>query len=340
MGVHLDDAGVERAIRPATLVESTVSDPLVSVIVCVYNGERFLAATIESVLAQTWSALELILVDDGSTDGSAALVQKYRDPRLRIISQRNQGTAAALAAGIRESHGEYIAFLDQDDLWREDKLAVHLRVHRERPDIDLTFSWFQVMNTAGDLVGAHSRRYRGAPGFSYLFEDFVIAGSSNVVVRRSAIERAGGVDPHIARLYDVDLFLRIALLASRNIEAVPADLMSYRRHADQITSNMDSWKQEWDMVVDKMRCLAPAEVAAAEHRAASNRNRYLARLEYEGEAYRSGLRYLRAGFGNAPGYWVKDPRNWITAGACLCGWLLPRRMHHALERLAGLTLRS
>lgn len=317
-----------------------MSDPPVSVIICVHDGEQFLAATIDSVLAQTWTSFELIIVDDGSTDGSAALVRSYRDARLRLIAQRNQGAAAALATGIRESRGDYISFLDQDDLWREDKLSAHLSRHQERPGVDLTFSWFQVINETGRRMGACSRRYRGPIDFAQLLEDFVIAGSSNVVARRAAIEKAGGVDTAIARLYDLDLFLRIALLAPRNIEAIPVDLMLYRRHAGQITRKLESLQREWEMVVEKMRDLAPAAVAVTEPSARSNNNRYWARLAYESGDYRSGLQFLRAGFANAPGYCAKDPRNWITAAACLCGLLLPRRLHYALERLAGLNLRS
>src|SRR5580658_5610625 len=167
--------------------------PLVSVVVCVHNGERFLGATIDSVLAQSWSAFELIVVDDGSADSSVGLVRAYRDPRLRLIVQTNQGAAAALATGIREARGEYIALLDQDDLWDPGKLAAHLSLHRQRPEVDLTFSWFQLIDETGRLIGAHSRRYRGSVDFGYLLEDFVIAASSNVVARRAAIEKAGGI---------------------------------------------------------------------------------------------------------------------------------------------------
>jgi hypothetical protein len=213
-------------------------------------------------------------------------------------------------------------------------------LHRQRPGIDLSFSWFQLIDETGRLLGAHSRRYRGSVDFGDLLEDFVIAASSNVMARREAIEKAGGVDPDIPRLYDLDLFLRIALLAPGNIEAIPADLMLYRRRTNQITSNPEPLRREWEMVLDKMRILAPAEVAARQQRARSNNNRYWARLAYESEAYRNGLQYLRAGFADAPAYFMKDPRNWTTAAGCLCGLVLPRRLHYALERIAGLNFRA
>jgi len=317
-----------------------VNDPLISAVLCAYNGARFLGATLDSVLAQSWSAFELIVVDDGSTDETAGVLAAYRDPRMRVIRQTNQGTAAALKAGLAEARGEYVAFLDQDDLWDKEKLAAHLSVHQNKPSLDLTFSWFQVIDEKGRRIGAQSRRFRGSIGFADLLEDFVIAGSSNVVARRSAVARAGGVDTAIARLYDVDLFLRIARLAKNNIEAVPADLMFYRRHPGQITQNLESWKQEWEVVLEKMRQLEPQEAGAREHRARSNNYRYWARLAYEAENYSKSLGFLRAGFASAPAYFLKDPRNWITAGASLCGLLLPRSLHHSLERLAGLDLRA
>ncbi len=316
-----------------------MNEPLVSVVICVYNGERFLAATVDSVLAQTWGAFELIIVDDGSADQSVALVRGINDSRVRLVTQTNQGVAAALATGIRESKGGYVAVLDQDDLWHTDYLTSHMAVQRQM-GVDLTYSWFQVINEDGDPIGLHSRRYREPVDFGYLLEDFVIGGSSNVVARRAAIEKAGGVDLEIGGLFDLDLCLRIALLRPRNIQPVTADLMFYRRHKAQMTSGIRSLQQEWDRVLDKMMLLAPEKVAPRQQRARSNVHRYWARLAYESGDFAGGLDFLRKGFTVAPSYFLTDSRNWTTLAACLCGFVLPPRAHRALERMAGLKIRD
>ena len=259
-------------------------EPLVSVIVCVYNGQEFLGAALDSVFAQTHTRFELIAVDDGSTDGSAAVLSRYADSRLRVLHQENRGAAMALDLGLEAARGEYVAFLDQDDLWEKDKLAVHV-------------DWLR---------------------------------------RRAAIERAGGIDATFPRMYDLDLFLRIALLAPRNIEAVPAVLMLYRRHGLQITYDFNALQDEWERVVGKMARLAPEVVASVEGHARSNASRFFARLAYEHGDYRQAIRYVARGFMCSPVRFLADPRNWSTGAACMAGLVLTPRLHRKLERLAGL----
>jgi glycosyltransferase involved in cell wall biosynthesis len=309
--------------------------PAISILLCLYNGERYLAATIDSALAQSYRDFELIVVDDGSTDRSGLLLESYRDPRLRVVRQENRGTAAALDTGLKIATGTYIAFLDQDDLWEKDHLAAHIELLERRPHIDLSFSWFRVIDDATRDTGVRSSRYHGTIDFRGLLTDFVIGGTSNVVVRRAAIERAGGVDAAFPRVYDLDLCLRIAQLSPHNIEAIPRDLMCYRRHPRQISRALEPLQREWQQVLEKMRHRMPREVAEVEHRARSNMSRYFARLAYEDGRYRTGLGLLWDGFRHAPAPFIADSRNWLTGAACLSGLILPERLHQGLERLAG-----
>ncbi len=312
------------------------AQPLVSVIVNVYNGAKFVGAAIESAFEQTYGRFELIVVDDGSSDESVAVVSGYHDPRLRLSRQEQRGAAMAVAVGLGAARGEYVAFLDQDDLWERDKLAVHVDWLQRRPRIDLTFSWFRVVDRAGRDIGLRSNRYCGTIDFRDLLTDFVIGGTSNVVVRRAAIDKVGGVDPAFPRMYDLDLFLRIALLTPRNIEAVPRDLMLYRRHDAQMSRDFLALEGEWERVVAKMRRLLPEEVAPVERFARSNMNRFFARLAYESYDYRRAMGYVGRGFSCAPARFLADSRNWLTGAACLSGLLLPAALHRSLERLAGL----
>jgi len=310
--------------------------PLVTVLISLYNGEKFLAQTLDSALSQTHRDFELIVVDDGSTDGSTAVLEGFADTRLRVMRQPNRGAAAALCVGLQAAKGAYIALLDQDDLWEPDKLAAHVELLESQPEIALTFSWFRLIDEAGREIGIHSSRHRGTIDFGELLTDFVIGATSNLVIRRTALDQVGGVDSSFLRLYDLDLCLRIARLAPGNIVSIPRDLMLYRRHAGQLSRNLEAMKLEWSRVLDKMRCLAPREVAQVEKRACSNMSRYFARLAYEDARYGAGMQLLSEGFRYAPAAWVSDRKNWLTSAACLSGMLAPGRLHRSLERLVGL----
>ncbi|MGN2390562.1 glycosyltransferase family 2 protein [Pelomicrobium sp. G1] len=112
--------------------------PEVSVIVPTFNSERFIAQTIGSVFAQTFRGFEILVVDDGSIDGTIAAIPK-NDPRVRIFRQENAGVAAARNTGIKNAKGRYIAFLDHDDFWHPQKLAAQLESFRRRPEIGVVY---------------------------------------------------------------------------------------------------------------------------------------------------------------------------------------------------------
>jgi glycosyltransferase involved in cell wall biosynthesis len=116
--------------------------PLISVIIPVFNRERYLAEAIDSVFAQTYAAVELIVVDDGSTDGSASIAQRY-SPQLRYHYQSNQGISAARNTGILLATGEYLAFLDSDDLWLPNKLSLQMAAFAIDSELDAVFGYVQ-----------------------------------------------------------------------------------------------------------------------------------------------------------------------------------------------------
>lgn len=115
--------------------------PLISVIIPVYNGGRYLDAALASVQAQTYQPLDVIVVNDGSTDDSASIAAAY--PGVRLAPQPNQGTASARNHGVRLAAGDYLAFLDQDDLWVRDKLERQMDVFQTRPGLDMVFGQVQ-----------------------------------------------------------------------------------------------------------------------------------------------------------------------------------------------------
>lgn len=129
--------------------------PTVSVIMPAYNAQRTVGEAIESVLRQTFGDFELIVIDDGSTDGTADVIEGYAaDPRIRFLKNpRNSGVSATRNYGIREAVGEWIAFLDSDDLWREDKLELQLGLLEKYPDAALTYTASSFISSEGEPFG-------------------------------------------------------------------------------------------------------------------------------------------------------------------------------------------
>jgi glycosyltransferase involved in cell wall biosynthesis len=184
----------------------------VSVVVPTYNMARYLDDALESVFAQTRLPQEVIVVDDGSADETPVIVQRWRD-RIRYVRQEHAGVSAARNAGIRESSGAYIAFLDADDLWAPEKLAAQLPLLEQDPAVGLVCSDFAVQSADGRIrpsyFGTSTPRWVDGDVFDRVLEGCSIPPST-AVVRRSAVEPLGGFDRALVVGEDLHLFLRIA----------------------------------------------------------------------------------------------------------------------------------
>ncbi|MCW5850181.1 MAG: glycosyltransferase family 2 protein [Anaerolineae bacterium] len=155
--------------------------PLISVIIPVYNGSRYLDAALASVQAQTHSPLDMIVVNDGSTDGSAAIAAAY--PAVRLVSQPNQGTAAARNHGVNLARGDYLAFLDQDDVWVADKLERQMAAFQARPELDMVFGQVQQFFSPDWEAAARSGLYcPPQPVTGYLPSALLVRRSSCLAV--------------------------------------------------------------------------------------------------------------------------------------------------------------
>jgi glycosyltransferase involved in cell wall biosynthesis len=191
---------------------SAVSTPRVSVILPTWNRARFLAEAIDSVLAQTFGDLELLVVDDGSTDDTARLLAAVEDPRLRVIRQEHRGGSAALNAGLREARGEFIARIDSDDSWLPDMLEAEAAVLDARPEIDVVYAQAEAMDPAGNVIPGQVRgrpeRFPGEPLRSMLYEDFTC--NIAILARRRCYARIGEYDESLSTSEDWDLWMRVA----------------------------------------------------------------------------------------------------------------------------------
>ena len=187
--------------------------PTVSVVVPAYNREGTLPRTLDSVLAQTFEDFEVLVVDDGSADGTAAVAEAYagRDDRVRLLRQpKNAGVSAARNRGLREARGEFVAFLDSDDEWLPEKLARQVERFRQVPDdVGVVYCGVETVREGG-AVWTFVPEHRGDVYGRLLVRNALHAGASCVVVRRSVVESAGFFDEGIPAIEDYEYWLRIA----------------------------------------------------------------------------------------------------------------------------------
>jgi len=157
-------------------------NPLVSVVIPVYNGEKYLRETIESVFQQDYAPLEVIVIDDGSKDKSASIARSYE--RIRYIYQKNQGNAAARNHGIKLAKGDYFALLDQDDLWVPHKLSTHIRYYKKHPEVQYTIGRFRFFLEPGIKRPAWCRP-------EILKGDHIDYSPGSLVIRRDTFNLVG-----------------------------------------------------------------------------------------------------------------------------------------------------
>jgi len=206
------------------------ASPRVSVIVPSYNAERFLRAALDSALAQEGVALEVLVADDGSTDGTAAILAGYGD-RIRVLRQDHRGPAAARNAAAREARGEYVALLDADDRFRPGKLARQAAVLDTRPDVGLVYTGWDVVDADGrPLPHQGWSREEGDVLPRLLLGN--LAHPVAVMLRRGPMLEVGGFDETLQVNEDWELFLRLALRGGR-WACVDAPLCEYRVHGGQ-----------------------------------------------------------------------------------------------------------
>jgi glycosyltransferase involved in cell wall biosynthesis len=197
-----------------------MKNSLISCIVPVYNGEQYLKEALDSILTQTYRELELIVIDDGSTDGTAAVVAGYGD-RVRCQFQPNAGPAAACNSGLTTAHGDLVAFLAADDLWHPEKLARQMARFQARPELDLCVT--QLQNFWVPKLIEEEAKFRDhrlskpMPGYTCV----------TLLARRSLFETVGAFNSTLQHGNDLEWFLRAAEHGAV-MELLP-DVLVYRR---------------------------------------------------------------------------------------------------------------
>lgn len=232
--------------------------PTISVIIPAYNAERTILETITSVQQQTFSDFEIIVINDGSTDRTLELLESIKDERIKIFSYENGGLAAARNRGISHATGEFIAFLDADDMWTADKLELQLLALQKHPEAGVVYSWSQFMDEKGKLTYVVDDRL--IEGYVYeklLINNFLNNGSC-VLIRRQAIESVGEFDSACKGCEDWDFYLRLAV--DWHFVLVPKPQIIYRQSSNSMSSKVEAMEAGAMITIEKAFRLAPANL--------------------------------------------------------------------------------
>ena len=208
--------------------------PLVSIVAPCYNAERFLEAAIESIFAQDYEHFEVIIVDDGSTDKSVAMLEALqRKYPFQLYQQPNQGVSAALNHGLKYASGTYVSTPDLDDIMLPESVRVRARYLDEHPDVGCVGALIAYMDSDGNDTKSQSRTEIECLKFDDILRGAVVVGAPVALYRMQAIRNANGYDPDI-RVQDFQMTLRIAR-QGYGIHVLPVVVTRYRRHANNLS---------------------------------------------------------------------------------------------------------
>ncbi|MBK4732785.1 glycosyltransferase [Oxynema sp. CENA135] len=257
---------------------------LISVIIPAYNAENTIQETLKSVFKQTFTDFEVIVIDDGSQDATVELISNINDPRFRFFSYSNSGQGASRNRGLSHANGEYIAFLDADDLWTYDKLEAQLAALQAHPEAGVAYSWSDCIDENSEFLrrGGHLT-VNGNVYTNLLLVNFLENGS-NPLIRRSAIDEVGDFDESLPPAEDWDLYLRLA--ARYSFVAVDRPQVLYRVSDRSMSANVKKLEKVSLQVLDRAFNCAPSSLQYLKNFSLGNVYKYLTFKALEGKPER------------------------------------------------------
>ncbi len=319
----------------------------VSVIIPVYGAEKYIAATLQSVLAQTYKNFEILVIDDGSLDQSIEICQKFQDPRIKIISQKNRGLAGARNTGIRHAEGDYLAFLDADDLWLPEKLEKHVEHLENSPTVGISYCCSTFINEDGMPLGIYQTPKLTGITIPNLLCRNPISNGSAPVIRREVFEAIkfpenlyGTVedfyfDDRFRASEDIECWFRIAIKTPWQIEGISEALTLYRVNSGGLSASVFKQLDSWEQVIEKTRSYAPELVAQWENPARAYQYRYLARRALTLKDGATAVKLFHRALATHWRILLEEPRRTLlTWVAVYLLWILPQSFYYQLESIA------
>jgi glycosyltransferase involved in cell wall biosynthesis len=276
---------------------SSNREGLVSVIIPAYNDAATVERTVSSVLNQTYSDLEVLVVDDGSTDHTAALVQRMADVdnRIRLLQKPNGGLASARNYGIAHAAGEFIAPIDADDLWHPEKIRKQMAVMRDRGDqVGLVYCWSRAIDGQDHVLwDVTPCNLRGDVYAALIIRNFLSSGAP--LVRKCCAEAVGGYDTTLASRGAPcceDLKFNLDIAERCDFDLVPEFLFSYRVRAGSMSTNIDAMLQSRKVVIEEARARHPELPNRLFRWASAHQDREFGLAHLSGGHFLTGARLL------------------------------------------------
>ena len=224
-----------------------MTNPKVTVLMAVYNGDKYLCESVDSILGQTYTDFEFIIINDGSTDNTLGRLESYSDPRITVFSQKNQGLTKSLNTGIARSRGDYIARMDADDISLPERLEKQVALMDNEPDVGVCGTWVETIGELGGNVWRHPID-NDIIKSRLLFHSALVHPS--VMMRRKFLEKNGlHYNEDIHQSQDYDLWVRCAQFFS--LRNLPEVLMNYRLHSGQIGKRHAENQSEMASLIQK-----------------------------------------------------------------------------------------
>ena len=244
--------------------------PTISVVIPAYNAEKWISPTIKSVQQQTFSDLEIIVIDDGSTDSTLEILKGIVDERMKVFPYEHAGASVARNRGITHSAGKFIAFLDADDLWTADCLELLLAALEQHPQADVSYCWASMIDERGNFLRAWAEVFfEGNVYPQLLAKNFLVCGT--LLIRQQTIESVGEFDPCLTYNEDWDYWIRLARHSL--FVLVPKDQLLYRRWSGGTTSRLDLLEQHErsrHIALEKVFHSAPIELQCLKNQHLAN----------------------------------------------------------------------
>jgi glycosyltransferase involved in cell wall biosynthesis len=263
----------------------------VSVVIPAYNAMAYLPETVESVLRQTFTNFEVLIIDDGSSDQIVQWVSQISDPRVRLISQENQGLSGARNTGIAHAQGEYVAFLDADDLWEPTKLEKQVHCLENKPAVGLVYTWTVLVDEQGNPTGRVFISDAEGDVWQQIVWDDVMSNGSTAMVRRCCFETVGVFDLNLGPAADRDMWIRIA--SRYPFAVIKEPLVFYRQHPNSMSKNRKIMIQELRTVIEKSFQYAPLELLYLRNRSYGRMNLYQAWNSIDEKNYKEAIHFRR-----------------------------------------------
>ncbi|MGB7444911.1 MAG: glycosyltransferase family A protein [Coleofasciculaceae cyanobacterium] len=308
--------------------------PKVTVVIPAYNAMRYLPETMETALSQTYTDFEVLVVNDGSTDHTAEWVSQLTDSRVRIVSQENKGLAGARNTGVANAKGEYIAFLDADDLWELTKLEKQVRCLDENPKVGLVYTWTALADQDGKSTGRVIKSHAEGDVWKELLEFNMVCCGSTPLIRRSCLEAVGLFAKDVTPSDDWEMWLRLA--SQFHFGVVKEPLIRYRQHASNSSKKSQVMLETSRTIIERTFASAPTDLLHLRNRSYGSIYLYLGWRAIENTDHQEARHFRQQACAHRPQLFFSPRCIRLGLAIALIRWFGPQSYSSAIALIYSL----